>query len=154
MSEFFGRFENKRDSKGRVSVPHQFRAQLRDAPEALTVQLLLRPSLRRDCIDVWPHSEFAHQREQLAALDPLSDEYEMRAAVVYGDVYPVESDKEGRIVLPDPLVKYAGVTDAVMFVGMGRTFEIWEPQAAERRQQEARQALRDSFAQKRAGSGA
>ena len=31
--------------------------------------------------------------------------------------YAVETDKEGRIVLPDDLVGYAGLTDTVMFMG-------------------------------------
>lgn len=154
MFEFFGSFSNKRDTKGRVSIPHQFRNQLREGPDAQTVTLYLRPSHRRDCIDAWPRSEFAHHKAQIEQLDPLSDEYEMRAAVIYGDVHPVESDKEGRIVLPELLVRHAGIAETVVFVGMGRTFEIWEPGAALRRQEEARAALRANLQRQRSGGAA
>lgn len=41
-------------------------------------------------------------------------------------------------MLPDELVEYAGLSDAVVFMGLGRIFQIWEPAAAERRRAEAR----------------
>jgi MraZ protein len=46
-------------------------------------------------------------------------------------------------VLPDDLVEYAGLTDAVVFMGLGRIFQIWEPAAAERRRAEARVRARE-----------
>ena len=36
----------------------------------------------------------------------------------------------------------AGLTEAVVFMGLGRVFQIWEPQAAERRRAEARERAR------------
>ena len=61
---------------------------------------------------------------------------------MYADAFPVEADKEGRIVLPDALVAHAGLTEAVVFMGLGRIFQIWEPAAAERRRAEARDRAR------------
>ncbi len=61
------------------------------------------------------------------------------ATAIYGDAYPVEFDKDGRILLPENLVKYAGLSDAVVFMGRGSIFQIWEPEAAASRAVEARQ---------------
>ncbi len=49
---------------------------------------------------------------------------------LYADAWPVEPDKEGRIVVPDSLVQHAGLTESVVFMGLGRLFQIWEPEAA------------------------
>ena len=49
----------------------------------------------------------------------------------------METDREGRIVLPAKLIDYAGLGDKVVFLGAGSHFQIWEPAAAERRVAEA-----------------
>ena len=36
-------------------------------------------------------------------------------------------DTEGRIVLPEDLAGYAHITDSAAFVGLGKSFQIWEP---------------------------
>ncbi len=46
------------------------------------------------------------------------------------------------ILLPDNLVSYAGLGETVVFMGLGRIFQIWEPEAAERRRAEARERAR------------
>ena len=53
----------------------------------------------------------------------------------------MEPDKEGRISVPDSLVRHAGLTDSVVFMGLGRLFQIWEPQAASRRIANAREGV-------------
>ncbi len=52
-----------------------------------------------------------------------------------------KSDKEGRIILGDMLMAHAGITDNVVFMGTGPTFQIWEPASARRRAAEARQLV-------------
>jgi MraZ protein len=68
----------------------------------------------------------------------FSDDYEDLSAALYADAHPVESDREGRIVVPDWLMKHAGLSDTVVFMGQGQSFRIWEPAAAEQRRAEAR----------------
>ena len=64
------------------------------------------------------------------------------ASTLYAEAFPAETDKEGRIVLPDILIAHAALNETVVFMGLGRTFQIWEPQAAERRLAEARERTR------------
>ena len=79
---------------------------------------------------------------RLESMDPLTDEYDDLAATLYADAYEVESDKEGRVLLAGSMVAYAGLTDQVAFMGMGDKFQIWEPDAAKTRREEARSAAR------------
>ena len=145
MNQFLGSHQNRLDDKGRVSVPAPFRSVLRETGNVngTGVQLVLRPSHFHSCIEAWPASKFATLATPLEHYSPLSPEHEDLAASIYADAYPVEADKEGRILIPDELAAHAGLTEAVVFMGMGNTFQIWEPAAAERRRAEARVRARD-----------
>jgi MraZ protein len=144
MTHFLGTHQNRLDAKGRVSVPAPFRAALRARSESNGngTPLVLRPSHVHPCIEAWPAADFEALSESLNRLDLFSQEHDDMAASLYADAFPVEADKEGRVVLPDSLVAYAGLTDAVVFMGLGRVFQIWEPAAAERRRSEARERAR------------
>ena len=144
MVQFLGTHQNKLDTKGRVSVPAPFRAALRSRGESNGngTHLVLRPSHQHPCIEAWPAAEFEALSEPLNKLNLFSPEHDDLAATLFADAFPVEADKEGRVVLPENLVSYAGLTDGVVFMGLGRIFQIWEPAAAERRRSEARERAR------------
>ena len=145
MSQFLGTHQNRLDAKGRVSVPAPFRTALRAHAEAAGLtgaQLVLRPSHKHPCIEGWPAAVFQALATPLDRLDLFSEDHDDLAAALYAGAFPAESDKEGRIVLPEQLTAHAGLKDAVVFMGLGRTFQIWEPAAAERRLAEARERAR------------
>lgn len=142
MVQFLGTHQNKLDAKGRVSVPASFRAALRARDENNGTHLVLRPSHQHPCIEAWPTAEFEALSEPLNRLDIFSQAHDDLAASLYSDAFPVEADKEGRIVLPDSLVTFAGLAETVVFMGLGRIFQIWEPAAADRRRAEARERAR------------
>lgn len=140
MTQFLGTHQNRLDAKGRVSVPAAFRTALRGTDGAAS--LVLRPSHKHFCIEAWPRSVFDALDAPVDRLALFSDDQEDFTTSLYSDAYPVEADKEGRIVLPEDLKLHAALTDAVTFMGMGRTFQIWEPAAADRRRAEARERTR------------
>ena len=142
MSHFLGTHQNRLDAKGRVSVPAPYRAALRTGEADAPTALILRPSHKFPCIEAWPVPKFNALASSLDRLAQFSDAHEDMAAAVYADAYPVESDKEGRIMLPDELVEHAALTNQVAFLGMGDTFQIWEPAAGARRRTEARSGAR------------
>ncbi len=136
-----GTHTNRLDAKGRVSIPAPFRAALKPA-EGGGAPLVLRPSHKHPCIEGWPVAVFEQLATQVGALDVFSEAQEDLTAVLYAEASPMEPDKEGRIVLPDTLVAHANLSDSVVFMGLGKTFQIWEPVAAERRRAEARERAR------------
>jgi len=127
-----GRELGRRETEGRQS----------GEANGTVVHLVLRPSHLHPCIEAWPPSEFATLAAPLEHYSPLSADHEDLAASLYADAYPVESDREGRILIPDQLAAHAGLNEAVVFMGMGSIFQIWEPAAAERRRAEARARAR------------
>ncbi len=146
MTHFLGSHLNRLDAKGRVSVPASFRGALRalDATTEGSVSMILRPSHKFPCVEAWPQAVFNKLAQQLDRYELFSPEYDNLAAAIYADAYPIESDKEGRIILNEMLVGHAGISDNVVFMGTGPTFQIWEPEAARRRAAEARQVVNAS----------
>ncbi len=140
MANFMGTHRNRLDAKGRVSIPASFRACLR-APGS-EPSLVLRPSQNHPCIEGWPAEVFATLEAPLATLDVFSEDQEDMASLLYADAFPTDPDREGRIVLPEPMVAFAGLGEVVVFMGLGRIFQLWEPEAAERRRAEARERAR------------
>ncbi len=143
MSQFYGTHQNRLDAKGRVSVPALFRTALRDpaAPDA-PVTVFLRPSHKHACIEGWPPARFAALVKSFDKLPPLSDAYEDFATSFYSEAIPVETDKEGRILVPADFIAHANLSGQVAFMGLGDTFQIWEPEAGQRRRKEAHESAR------------
>jgi MraZ protein len=137
MALFNGTYVQNFDAKGRVSVPASFRIPLRagavSIPAAaegpVSIPLVLRPSDKTQCIEAL--TEVKHQAlvAELEKLDPLSEEYDALATVLFADAWPIETDKEGRIIVHDTLLGHAGITrsGSVAFVGMGTRFQLWHP---------------------------
>jgi MraZ protein len=50
---------------------------------------------------------------------------------VLGGSVQLSIDGDGRIILPENLMKTAKIKDSAVFVGKGATFEIWEPKSFE-----------------------
>lgn len=143
MSHFLGTHQNRLDAKGRVSIPASFRSSLRALSDAQSSSLVLRPSHKYSCVEAWPAPVFEALAGSLDRLDMFSDEHDDLAAALYADAYPVEADKEGRVVLPELLIAHAGLQDAVMFMGTGRTFQVWEPAAGKEHQAGVRERARE-----------
>ena len=144
MGVFLGTHENRFDAKGRVSIPAGFRSVLRAQQTEDNTLMILRPSHTLPCVEAWPAAAFARLTEPLDRLDMFSEEHDDLAAALYADAYPMDPDREGRIIIPDILRDHARLTDSplVAFMGLGRTFQIWEPEAARQRRAEARQRSR------------
>ena len=136
-----GTHQSRFDAKGRMSVPAPFRAALRAGSEDGAAALVLRPSHKHPCIEGWPAAAFQSLAAGFDRLDLFSADQDDLTTALYADAWPVEPDKEGRITVPESLVQHAGLTESVVFMGLGRLFQIWEPQAASRRIAAAREGV-------------
>ena len=69
--------------------------------------------------------------ESIDNLDPYSEERDAFATAVLGGSVQLSIDGDGRVILPENLLKKAKIKDLAVFVGKGSTFEIWEPKRFE-----------------------
>ena len=145
MDRFVSTFENKIDSKGRVSVPASFRAVLeRDAYRGeAAVGIYCYPSLDAPALDAGGERLARKIDGLLASLPDYSDERDELSVALYGDVQVLAIDGDGRIVIPPALREHAQLGAKVTFVGLGDKFQIWDPGRFEERRARARAKVHD-----------
>lgn len=124
---FYGWFVNKIDAKGRVSVPAPFR-QLVASPEFHG--MVATPSFKHAMIEGSGIERMDWMQQQLETMAEYTEDYEAMQAL-FGETIQIPFDGEGRIVLPQPLLAHANLSDIVLFSGAGNVFQIWEPKAYE-----------------------
>lgn len=68
--------------------------------------------------------------ERLDSLDPLLSElHDDLASQITAESMLLPIDENGRVRLPEDFIAAAGLKDKVIFVGMGRKFQVWDPEA-------------------------
>jgi MraZ protein len=135
---FLSTYVNKVDRKGRVSVPAGFRAAL--AGQSFAGIVAYR-SFKTAAIEGSGIDRIEEMSARLDGLDQFSEEHEIISSL-FSDAQQLPFDSEGRVVLPEELAAHAAITESAAFVGLGRTFQIWEPEAHKRHQSEMRERAR------------
>jgi MraZ protein len=140
MDRFVSNFTNRLDAKGRVSIPASFRAVLaRDGFEGLYVY----PTLATQALDAGGNALLAEIDAFLASRPAYSEERDQLSTALLGTSEVLKLDQEGRVSLTESVKAHAGITDAVTFVGLGRKFQIWEPEGFRSHLEEARVKVRE-----------
>lgn len=142
MALFLSTFTNKIDSKGRVSVPAQFRSSLVNKEFSGVV---VYESFVNDCIEGCNIERIRQISESIDELDPFSTERDALATALLGASSQLSIDADGRVILPDNLLKKAKIKGNAIFVGKGATFEIWQPQKFEQYSAKARQEAKSKL---------
>ncbi len=150
MALFLSTYAKKIDKKGRVLVPNAFRAVL--ALES-SAGVVVYGSFINPCIEACGMRRIEALYQRIAALDPFSEEYDAFSSMLMGGSVELPFDGEGRIMLPEALLDSAAIHEEVVFIGKGKTFEIWEPTAFAAHQEETRQLARAKRSLLRAGGG-
>jgi MraZ protein len=136
MALFLSTFEKQIDKKGRVSVPPSFRAVLaaQNFNGMVAYQSFVHP-----CIEACGMERLEKLYARIEALDPFSEEHDAFTTAILAGSVQLAFDSEGRVVIPEALLKAAGITANGVFVGKGATFEIWAPEAFAKHQAAARE---------------
>ncbi|MDQ6694957.1 MAG: division/cell wall cluster transcriptional repressor MraZ [Chloroflexota bacterium] len=118
---FLGRHEHSVDNKGRMAVPARFR-------DKLSGELILTRGNDR-CLYLFTQDSWEPLAEKLNALPTGDSDARNLRRAVFSAAEPVELDKQGRIIVPDHLRQYAGITANVCIIGLGAYIEIWDQEA-------------------------
>ena len=150
MKHFIGSFVNKIDAKGRVSVPASFRTLMQSKGQNAVA---LYPSVTAECLEGCGLDRIEAMVDSLEDTPVPSVEDDSIAYTIFGMARETAFDATGRIVLPADFMAHANLTDRAAFVGKGRTFQIWEPDALDKVQTELVSAMRNAREKARAGEG-
>lgn len=113
-----GEYNNKLDEKGRVSVPAKFRDDL--GPSFIVTKGL------DNCLFAYSKEEWATFEAKLKALPLTNPNARNFIRFFFAGATECETDKQGRINIPQNLREYAGLKKEVYVVGVSTRVEIWD----------------------------
>ena len=132
---FLSTYENKLDKKGRVSVPASFRSYL----SSLGYNgVICYPSFNNRSIEACSQDRIEKLSNTIDSLNPFEEKRDYFATSILSESISLQFDSEGRISLPTKLLKHAKIKNNMLFVGQGKTFQIWEPTIFEKFKAQAR----------------
>ena len=125
---FLSTFENNLDKKGRVSVPSSFRAYLNSMGFN---GFITYPSFNHPALDGCAQDRIEKLSESIDSLGPFEDKRDYFATSVLSESINLNFDSEGRVSIPVKLLKHAKIKSSIIFVGLGKVFQMWDPKIFE-----------------------
>jgi len=126
---FLSSYQNKIDKKGRVSVPSTFRSHLNTMGYNGFISY---PSFNHAALEACSQDRIEKLSNTIDSLNPFEEKRDFFATSILSESENLQFDTEGRVSLSDKLLKHAMIKSNVLFVGLGKTFQIWEPENFEK----------------------
>jgi len=124
---FRGRYEHAIDGKGRTSLPSRFREVLTSGGDS---RLIITTGLEA-CLVAYSETEWVAFEQRLSQLPQFDASVTMLRRIYVSGAIECELDKMGRLLIPGPLRKHAGLERKVLWAGMGSHIELWDQGAYE-----------------------
>ena len=126
---FLSSYENKLDKKGRVSVPATFRSHLSSLGYNGFISY---PSFNHSALEACSQDRIEKLSNTIDSLNPFEEKRDYFATSILSESVNLQFDTEGRVTLTEKLLQHANIKNNILFVGLGKTFQIWEPKTFEK----------------------
>jgi len=90
------------------------------------------PSFNNPSIEGCSQSRIEKLSDSIDSLNPFEEKRDIFATSVLAESANLQFDSEGRISISSKLLKHAKIKQTILFVGQGKTFQIWEPNLYEK----------------------
>ena len=138
---FLDTITNKVDAKGRVSLPADYRAIVKE----LGSEIVCYRSLTSPCIEGCLEDLLDKLATDIEnSTDFFSETQDDLTNLIFGDAKRFTFDSTGRIMLTEKLLKHAEITDTAVFVGKGRKFQIWSEKNWIKEEQRLREKVKSA----------
>ena len=114
---FTGEYHHNLDNKGRIAIPAQFRGNLRDGA-TLTRGL-------DKCLTIYPRRSWTLLVNKLANLSIVQANSRAFVRFMLSGAKNSSLDKQGRVIIPEYLRRYAGIKKKVVIIGLFDKIELW-----------------------------
>lgn len=115
---FIGEHSLSMDMKGRLAVPVKYRSLLNGG-------IVITRGLDKSLF-AYTKPEWAKIAEKISQLPLATANSRAFSRLMLAGAWDAEMDKQGRIVIPDYLRKFAGLTRKVVMAGLYNRLEIWD----------------------------
>jgi MraZ protein len=126
-ARFRGNIDRSLDSKGRLMLPPEYRDIIYAASSSGSFVL----TGYDECIVAYTMPEWEVFETKIYQLPNPTLETRNFRRMVLGRAEKLELDPQGRVRVPQALMRYAGLSKDVLLVGQGGKFEIWDTQRYE-----------------------
>ena len=126
---FLSSYENKLDKKGRVSVPASFRSHLSNLGYN---GVICYPSFNNSAIEACSQDRLEKISTVIDSLNPFEEKRDYFATAVLSDSSNLVFDTEGRVQFSKKILNFAKIKTDILFVGLGKTFQVWDPKNFEK----------------------
>lgn len=114
---FIGEYRHQLDSKGRLAIPSKFRSKLKKG--AVVTKGL------DGCLFLYLPDEWSKLVTKLTQMPISQGNARAFARLMLAGAMTVEVDSQGRVNLPNYLVKFAGLKGMSVVAGLMNRLEIW-----------------------------
>jgi MraZ protein len=122
---FRGTFEHALDAKHRLTIPAKFRGALANGV-VLAPSHEVEPGAPRT-VAVWtPDAYDEFTSSSLAGLNPFTPKARELKRFFFNASFDTELDSANRVMIPTPLLEYAGLQKEVVVTGSGECLEVWD----------------------------
>ncbi len=115
---FIGEYQHSIDPKKRLAIPSRFRADLKN-------KVVVTRGLDK-CLFIYPMKVWSALAEKLGNLPVGESGTRSFIRLMLAGAIDAEVDKQGRILIPDYLKGYAGLSKNVVIAGLYNRLEIWD----------------------------
>jgi len=119
-----GEYEHTIDAKSRLIMPVKFREELGDS-------FIITKGLD-NCLFVYPMEEWKSLEKKMRALPFTRSDARAFSRFFFAGANECEVDKQGRVLIPANLRKYAQLEKDVVIIGVASRVEIWSKEVWER----------------------
>ncbi len=105
-----------------MAIPTRYRSELQESCDG---QLVLTVD-RDKCLLLYPLQEWEEIEKKLDRLPTLDPRAKLLKRLLIGHATECEMDAQGRVLVAEPLRKFAGLDKRIALVGQGKKFEIWD----------------------------
>ncbi len=114
---FIGEYNHSLDNKNRMIIPAKLR-------ENLGSKFIITKGLD-GCLYAYPLDEWKIMEEKLKSLPITSKDARAFVRFFFSGASEIEIDKQGRGLIPQNLIEYAGIKKEIISIGVLTKIEIW-----------------------------
>jgi MraZ protein len=90
------------------------------------------PSFNHTALEGCSQDRIEKLSNTIDSLNPFEEKRDYFATSVLSESVNLQFDTEGRVSLTERLLDHAKIRNNILFVGLGKTFQIWEPKLFEK----------------------
>ena len=118
---FLGEYHHSIDDKGRLIIPAKFRSELGD-------KFIITRGIE-NCLFAYPEKRWEEIVHKLESLPFTKKDARNFTRFFLSGATVAEFDKQGRVNITSPLIKYASIEKDCVIIGTGDRLEIWSEDA-------------------------